>query len=319
MKTFDIEVKEKWGKTDAYKEYTEKTKNYSKDKWNNLSDSLNDIFAKFAVCMKNDKKPDSDEAQNLVKSLQNHITENYYLCTNEILSGLGQMYIADERFKNNIDKHADGTAQFISKAIKIYCNKLHTVEDFFNWRKSEKTSLEQMHKKKTTILSWDETDTLYSFLGIYTIGLKALHSDEFWSTKYQIRTEIDGKSVNAYSYKFLKKNYKRYYDLNDLSELKAFLNCYLSIGNLIPIWPGGNVHRGAVANCFDLPDIYFHKYSKMAKALTSVYENAFMEDILNSKHNDLSYYFSMDIDEYKTFLKRIVEVINKRTEQINKI
>jgi hypothetical protein len=58
-----------------------------------------------------------------VKKLQSHITENYYTCTIEILSGLGQMYVADERFKNNIDKHADGTAAFISEAIAIYSKK----------------------------------------------------------------------------------------------------------------------------------------------------------------------------------------------------
>ena len=73
--------------------------------------------------MGKDESPDSTEAQNLVKMLQNHITENYYLCTNEILAGLGQMYVADDRFKNNIDKHADGTAAFICEAIEFYCRK----------------------------------------------------------------------------------------------------------------------------------------------------------------------------------------------------
>ena len=73
--------------------------------------------------MRKGESSDSTEAQNLVKMLQNHITENYYLCTNEILMGLGQMYIADERFKNNIDKHADGTAAFICEAIEVYCQK----------------------------------------------------------------------------------------------------------------------------------------------------------------------------------------------------
>ena len=129
MKAFDnseferykAEAKEKWGKTDAYKEHTEKTKSYSKDKWNSLAENMNDILAEFAVCMKNGKEPASDEAQSLVKILQSHITENYYHCTNEILAGLGQMYVADERFKNNIDKHADGTAEFICEAIEVYC------------------------------------------------------------------------------------------------------------------------------------------------------------------------------------------------------
>ena len=59
------------------------------------------------------------EAQNLVKKLQNHITENYYNCTNEILVGLGQMYVADERFKKNIDKHADGTAEFVRDSVAL--------------------------------------------------------------------------------------------------------------------------------------------------------------------------------------------------------
>ena len=120
---YEIEAKEKWGNTDAYKEHAEKTKHYSKDKWNHLAEEMNDVLAEFAVCMKNGKEPGSAEAQNLVKMLQNHITENYYHCTNDILAGLGQMYVADERFKNNIDKHGDGTAEFICEAIKIYCRK----------------------------------------------------------------------------------------------------------------------------------------------------------------------------------------------------
>ncbi len=120
---YKAEAEAKWGKTDAYKEHTEKTKDYSKDKWNNLVEEMNDVFAEFAVCMKKGEKPASSEAQNLVKMLQNHITENYYLCTNEILAGLGQMYVLDERFKNNIDKQGDGTAAFVCESIEVYCEK----------------------------------------------------------------------------------------------------------------------------------------------------------------------------------------------------
>ena len=131
MKAFDnsefekhkAEVKEKWGSTDAYKEHAERTKGYSEQKWNDLAEGMNHIMEEFALCMRKDNSPDSTEAQNLVKMLQSHITENYYCCTKEILAGLGQMYVADERFKNNIDKHADGTAAFICEAIAVYCGK----------------------------------------------------------------------------------------------------------------------------------------------------------------------------------------------------
>ncbi len=120
---YKTEAKEKWGKTVAYKEHEERTKNYSNQKWSELAGGMNDILSEFAICMKNGEEPDSSETQNLVKMLQRHITENYYLCTNEILACLGNMYVTDERFKKNIDKNADGTAEFISEAIAFYCRK----------------------------------------------------------------------------------------------------------------------------------------------------------------------------------------------------
>ena len=121
MDTFTNEVKEKWGQTDAYNEYTEKTKGYSQDKFNGMGEGLENIFEDFATCMNVVSSPDSIDAQALVEKLQSYITENFYTCTNEILSGLGQMYVADERFKNNIDRHSPGTAEFVSKAIEYYC------------------------------------------------------------------------------------------------------------------------------------------------------------------------------------------------------
>ena len=92
--------------------------NYSKEKWNDLVSEMDGIFAEFAVCMEK-----CGDALSVVEKLQSHISENYYTCTNEILAGLGQMYVADERFRNNIDKHAEGTAEYVSRAIAAYCAK----------------------------------------------------------------------------------------------------------------------------------------------------------------------------------------------------
>ena len=117
------EVKEKWGNTEAYKEEVLKTKDYSKEKFDNLEIEMNNIFAEFASCKNDGTLVNSEEVQNLVKKLQSHITENYYNCTNDILAGLGQMYVMDERFKNNIDKNGEGTAEYVSKAIALYCKK----------------------------------------------------------------------------------------------------------------------------------------------------------------------------------------------------
>ena len=79
-----------------------------------------EIFAEFADCKDRGVSADSAEAQALVAKLQAHITANYYTCTDEILAGLGKMYVADERFKKNIDKYSDGTSEFVSEAIAEY-------------------------------------------------------------------------------------------------------------------------------------------------------------------------------------------------------
>ena len=120
---YSVEVIERWGDTLAYREHEQKTKNYTKEKWDEANDGLMAVFAEFAACKASGATADSNEAQALVAKLQAHITENYYTCTDEILSGLGKMYVADERFKKNIDKYGEGTAEFAADAIEVYCRK----------------------------------------------------------------------------------------------------------------------------------------------------------------------------------------------------
>ena len=122
-KNYETEARSRWGNTDAYREHEQKTKNYTKEKWAEVNDGLMAIFAEFATAKANGVRPDSIEAQALAANLQTHITANYYSCTNEILAGLGQMYIADERFKKNIDKYGEGTAEFAAEGIRIYVEK----------------------------------------------------------------------------------------------------------------------------------------------------------------------------------------------------
>ena len=116
---YEAEARERWGDTEAYLEHEQKTKGYTKEKWAEATDGLMAIFAEFATCKASGATPGSDKAQALVAKLQNHITDHYYTCTDEILAGLGKMYVADERFKKNIDKYGEGTAEFAAEAIAI--------------------------------------------------------------------------------------------------------------------------------------------------------------------------------------------------------
>ena len=119
-KNYETEARSRWGNTDAYREHEQKTKNYTKEKWAEANDGLMAIFVEFAACKGSGALADSSEAQALVAKLQAHITANYYTCTDEILAGLGKMYVADERFKKNIDKYGEGTAEFAAEGIRIY-------------------------------------------------------------------------------------------------------------------------------------------------------------------------------------------------------
>ena len=123
MKSYENEVRERWGNTAAYHEHEQKTKNYTKEDWAYVNDGLMAIFAEFAMCKNNGASAYSSEAQGLVAKLQAHITDSYYTCTNEIIAGLGKMYVADERFKNNIDKYGEGTADFVADAIAVFCQE----------------------------------------------------------------------------------------------------------------------------------------------------------------------------------------------------
>ena len=122
-KIYSTEVRERYGNTAAYREHDQKTKNYTKEKWVEANDGLMAIFAEFSACKNRGVSADSAEAQALVAKLQAYITANYYTCTDEILAGLGKMYVADERFKKNIDKHGEETAEFAAEGIRIYVEK----------------------------------------------------------------------------------------------------------------------------------------------------------------------------------------------------
>ena len=123
MKINETETRTRWGDTSAYREHEQKTKNYTKEKWAEANDGLMAIFAEFAACKESGASADSTESQALVAKLQAHITENFYTCTDKILTGLGKMYVCDVRFKSNIDKYGEGTAEFAAEVIAIYCRK----------------------------------------------------------------------------------------------------------------------------------------------------------------------------------------------------
>lgn len=120
LEEYAAQAKAKWGKTDAYKEFEQKTAGQTPAQMQDTGDALMEIIAEFGAIRHT--SPASEEAQALVAKLQGFITEHYYTCTKQILRSLGQMYIAGDSMTENIDKAGgEGTAEFAHQAIEIYC------------------------------------------------------------------------------------------------------------------------------------------------------------------------------------------------------
>lgn len=122
IEKYKAEVKEKWGDTKAYQEFEQKDIARNESSYSKIASELMTMFSELGGLKH--LAPDSGEVQKKIRALQEFITDNYYVCTNEILNGLGQMYAGDERFKKNIDRAGgDGTAEFVSRAVSVYCSR----------------------------------------------------------------------------------------------------------------------------------------------------------------------------------------------------
>lgn len=119
---YAAQAKKQWGKTEAYHEFEQKSKNRNEADMKQINQNLMEVFVEFGHMTHLD--PSASEVQAQVKKLQDFITNNYYTCTIEILAGLGTMYGNGGDFTENINKAAgDGTAEFAEKAIETYCSK----------------------------------------------------------------------------------------------------------------------------------------------------------------------------------------------------
>lgn len=117
---YAAKAKETWGETEAYKEYEAKTKHLTKNQKNQAGIQMMELFVEFGTML--DMEPQAESVQRQVGKLQEYITEHFYTCTNEILSGLGKMYNGGGSMTENIDKAGgEGTAEFVAKAIEVYC------------------------------------------------------------------------------------------------------------------------------------------------------------------------------------------------------
>lgn len=207
------------------------------------------------------------------------------------------------------------------------------VKEFWENRKN----IEDTFRSKTKLLGWQYTDVLYSFLGIYVIGLYAFDKEQEENKRSFRRTDGGTKifvvkdKQYLYSRKiiseYIEKNEEILNALNNLQELKDFLDVYCCIGNVIPIWPGGNENRGKFG-CYDMPEFYFfnNKVIKWKDYLSREYDNCLIDEIIKDTDNLFcfkdglpKFLDDLSVNKYKNYLIHIKNIITERDLNLNKI
>jgi hypothetical protein len=109
---YEDEVKERWGDTDAYKESKKRTARYRKQDWEKIKAEGQEIGEQFAALMTAGVKASDKRAMEVAEKHRLHIDRWFYPCSHQMHRGLGEMYVADARFTQNIDRIKPGLAQY---------------------------------------------------------------------------------------------------------------------------------------------------------------------------------------------------------------
>jgi DNA-binding transcriptional MerR regulator len=114
---YQQEAEERWGDTDAYRQSVARTARYTKQDWQTLNQQADVINQRLLALMAAGTAPESAAAIDIAEAHRAHITKWFYDCSKAVHVGLGEMYVADPRFKKNIDKAGEGLAEYLAAAI----------------------------------------------------------------------------------------------------------------------------------------------------------------------------------------------------------
>lgn len=112
------EAKARWGQTDAYREASQRSKQYGRDEWQKIRAEEAGILDNMAKAKQAGRSSDAEEVCDLAEAYRLHIDRWFYPCSHEMHLGLAEMYVADERFAAHFEKQGEGLTQFVAEAIR---------------------------------------------------------------------------------------------------------------------------------------------------------------------------------------------------------
>lgn len=114
---YQDEARERWGRTDAYRESMRRTRRYTKDDWTRIKAEAEDVTARLAALLEEGAHAASSAARELAEEHRCHIDRWFYPCSHRMHAGLADMYVADARFTEHFERRGKGLAAFFREAI----------------------------------------------------------------------------------------------------------------------------------------------------------------------------------------------------------
>ncbi|MGW3160647.1 MerR family transcriptional regulator [Streptomyces sp. NPDC001089] len=111
------EAERRWGGTEAYAESQRRAARYTKDDWKRMQAEVASWGERYDALMEAGETPDGERAMDMAEEHRLHITRWFYACSYEMHRGLGEMYVADERFKEFYESMRPGLAGHLKEAI----------------------------------------------------------------------------------------------------------------------------------------------------------------------------------------------------------
>ncbi|MDQ2761728.1 MAG: MerR family transcriptional regulator [Actinomycetota bacterium] len=114
---YEDEVRERWGKTDAYRESARRAGGYGEREWSAIRAEAEQVTEDFATLMSESEPAEGDRARAVAERHRQHITRWLYPVGAQMHRNLAELYIADPRFAASYEKVAPGLAAYVHDAI----------------------------------------------------------------------------------------------------------------------------------------------------------------------------------------------------------
>ena len=123
---YEEEAKERWGHSNQYAESQRKWASFSKEQQEAIKSQGEQLTVRM-VSEDPNASPDDPDVQAAIGEYHAYLNKYFYSCDFNRLRALAEMWVSDTRFAANYEQIREGGAEFVRKAVHIYCDQHESV------------------------------------------------------------------------------------------------------------------------------------------------------------------------------------------------